>query len=253
MKALVLVLLAAAAGACSKKEPPHEARTEPWENPAYLSSAQPAPQGSAAPGTTQRYTLQSSKVSFELRAKQQTTRGSLQAVSGTLEVAPDLVSSRANLEFDLTSLGVTSDGDAGDHEAYTRRALEWLELGEQVPASTRERHRRATFELSGLERLTEGKKAGSWTGFARGQLALHGFRVPIAQAVSFDFSPEQVVVRSSGALIKLAEHDLRPRNAEGQVVATELPLLGTRIGREAKVELELVFVAAAPGQKSESE
>ncbi|HVJ17797.1 MAG TPA: hypothetical protein VM686_20385 [Polyangiaceae bacterium] len=255
MRPLSFLVCIALAFACSKKEPP-KPRTEPWENPAFLTSASAsAPAGSAAPGSSQRYVLTTSDIRFSLPAKEQTTHGKLSAASGELFVGQGNFSdARATLNVDLTSLSIEEEAGAGDHGAYTRRALEWLDLGEAQPPTARERYGQARFELSGLGRLSEGKRSGSWQATASGQLSLHGFRVPIEQPISFELSAEKVVIRSQRPLlVKLAEHDLKPRNAQGQLVSTELSLLGTRIGREARVDFELVFAAQPPAEKEQQE
>ena len=78
-------------------------------------------------------------------------------------------------------------------------------------------------------------------------------RVPLELPVSFDLAADKVVVRSQRPLVvKLSEHDLKPRNAEGRLVSSELGLLGTRVGREARVDVELVFgLAAAKKEQQE--
>ncbi len=245
------VLLYLTLFACSKKEPEKQ-RTEPWQNPAYLSSAAASATASAA-SPAGSYVLSSSSVRFALPAKEQTPRGTLTAVSGELRLGRGNFSdTKASLDIDLTSLSIDAEQDGGAHDAFTRRALEWLGLGEQVPASERARHQKARFELTSLEQPTEGKTAGSWQALAKGQLSLHGFRVPVEQPISFELSPDKVVVRSQRPLIvKLAEHDLGPRNAQGQLVASELGLLGTRIGREIRVEFELVYDPAAGGKEQQ--
>jgi hypothetical protein len=231
--------------ACDEREPP-KARTEPWENPAFRAAATASSIASAAPVAAQRYLLASSDVRFSLPARERTPQGVISGASGELELGADGVSvARCELRFDMTTLAVRAEDDAGDQAAYTQRALEWLELGSSVAPSTRERHRFATLEVSALERVEEQRVAASFRATAVGRLSLHGFRVPVEAAITFERSGDRLVVRSARPLLdKLAEHDLRPRNAEGHLVGSELTLLGTRVGREARVDFQLVFTAA---------
>ena len=246
-------LLYLALAACSRKEEPLKARTEPWQNPAFQEGAASSAAPSASAAASEHYALERADVRFALATKEQTTRGRIAAASGELRLAQGkLAETRATLDVDLTTLTIDADGDAESQSAYTRRALEWLEVGPALPAATRDRHRGARFELTGLERLTPGKNPGAWQATARGQLSLHGFRVPVEQPIAVELGSNTITVRSLRPLvIKLGEHDLRPRNEQGQIVSSELSLLGTRIGREAKVDFELEFAARAIPENSD--
>jgi polyisoprenoid-binding protein YceI len=238
--------------ACSKKEKP-EARTEPWENPAFSAHASASTSASAGSprAVAEKYVLERSEVTFTLPAKEQTTRGRVASVKGELSLdGSGFEAARATIDVDLTSLSIESDDDAGVHAAFTRRALEWLELGEQVAPHVRDRHQIAHFELKELERVTETKAGFQAT--AKGALSLHGFRVPVEQRIAFEIAQGSLTIRSVRSLaVKLAEHDLKPRNAQGQVVATELSLVPKRIGREVRVDFELTFAARPTDAKAD--
>lgn len=229
--------------ACRKEEPP-KPRTEPWENPAYGASSLPS--ASAAPShfSGRRYALDpaSSRVTFSLPAKGGTPRGSLSQASGTLQYdAANPSASRAELTFDLGSVALDAWSDS---PAGATTALDWLELGAEVPSATREQHRRATFTLSTLSGFGEGlsKPTGKANGLARGELSLHGFRVPLEVPVEVERRGDELVVRARKPVgIKLAEHDIVPRGPAGERRSQDLGSIGTTVGREIKVECELVF------------
>ncbi len=234
---------------CSKGEP-KKPRTEPWENPAYQTSAKATGSARPAPGSITRYRLNASRtrVSFTLPAKLRTPRGTLGIAGGELEFrAPTYANLQGKITFDLTKLII--EGDAGDDDPErTTRARHWLEVD-----AAGDRYRSAVFELSsfevepGSEKSYPPREPRSGTtilGTARGRLSLHGFRAPLQAAVSVETQSNglAMTVRSRRPVsIKLEEHDVKPRNARGETVASDLKLLGSEIGREAGLEFELTF------------
>jgi polyisoprenoid-binding protein YceI len=244
LKAFTLLLaIALPLAGCRKQEAP-KPRTEPWENPAYGASSVPSSSATPPSALGQKYTLDAaaSRVTFSLPAKGGTPRGSLSQASGTLILGSTaLTQSRAELSFDLTS--ITLD-PVGDSAAGSSSALDWLELGTEVKTAVREQHRRATFVVSKLTGFGEGsgKAVGKSLGSARGELSLHGFRVPLEVALEVERQADEIVVRTRKPLvIKLAEHDIVPRGPAGERRSQDLASLGTTVGREIKVECELSF------------
>jgi polyisoprenoid-binding protein YceI len=241
--------------ACSREEKRPE-RTEPWP----ASSA--APSSSARP-TVRRahYEVETAEVTFELPAKLGSPRGRFPGTIGRFDVDlenPERSSGSVRVDLGLVELdGAGSDGGAAD---ATRRALEWLELGSEIPAAEREPRRFATFQLRGVEGA-EGKSAlfrerrdgrrPRLDGTAFGELSLHGVRAPVRMPVSLeiepatspDAAPERLVIRSRAPLVvSLGVHDIRPRDARGVLVARELTLIGENVGRDARVTFELGLV-----------
>ncbi len=243
MRQRLLLILSTLAllGSCSKAEP-HKPRTEPWQNPAYgLPSGSASAPTKPAVGTRTRYRYDpsASKVVFSLPAKLATPRGSLGAASGELEFTePNYAKPSARLSFDLASLTLQGAEGAEDPE-LTRRARDWLEV-----ASEKAHFRAAVFELDSLDLEARPGKSSEASGTLRGRLSLHGFRVPVESLVSVERRADgsRLVVRSVRPLtLKLDEHDIKPRNARGEPVASELKLLGSDIGREARIDFELGF------------
>jgi hypothetical protein len=229
--------------ACRKAEPP-KPRTEPWENPAYGTSSSAVASASPSPSAGRKFALDpaSSRITFSLPAKGGTPRGSLHEASGTLDFnAANPAASQAELSFDLASIVLDA---ASDSPAGATAALDWLELGAEVASATREQHRRATFALSKLSGFGEGleKPHGKAFGSARGELSLHGFRVPLEVSLEIERRGDELVVRTrKPASIKLAEHDIVPRGPAGERRSQDLALLGATVGKEIKVECELAF------------
>jgi hypothetical protein len=242
---LLVVLLTFTLGlsACRKEEAP-KPRTEPWLNPAYGAASTSSGSAPSPAAPKQKYALDpaASRVSFSLPAKGGTPRGTLSQASGTLEFdALKPADSRAELTFDLTSVSLEPWGEGA---ADSSVALDWLELGADVASAVREQHRRATFVLSKLTGFAEGlhEPGGKSFGSARGELSLHGFRVPLELSLEVERREGVLLVRTRKPVaIKLAEHDIVPRGPSGERRSQELSLIGTKVGKEIKVECELAF------------
>jgi hypothetical protein len=133
-----LVLLAG----CSKK-PPSEERTEPW-----LASP---PEAKAAVRAKYRVG-ERCEAKLELRAKEATPRGRLRVCRGELDLnLTDLADSRGTLAIDVASVEMAGDGDGGRSDERTQEAQNWLDVGASRPEAEREKHRWATFTLTGAK------------------------------------------------------------------------------------------------------
>jgi polyisoprenoid-binding protein YceI len=246
---LPALLLLAFLGCSREKERPQ--RTEPWPAPAAVAS------GSAGPSVRRAsYALEKSRLDFELPAKRSTPRGRFGRAAGRFDI--DLESperSSGSVRIDLTTVEMEASEDAPDDA--TRRALDWLELGAGVRATTRETHRFATFDFRTLEGAEGKRLSGLGTRRGReprldatayGELSLHGVRAPVRVPVSLEIhasgpgAPGTIVIRSRKPLVvSLGVHDIRPRDAQGVLIARELSLLGEKVGREAAVSFELTL------------
>jgi polyisoprenoid-binding protein YceI len=237
--------------ACSREEKRPE-RTEPWPAPCAV------PSGSARPATLRaHYEVEKSDITFELPAKRATPRGRSPAATGRFEIDfENPERSSGSLRVDLAVIELEGREGEGDAVEKTRRALEWLELGAEIPAAERETRRFATFSIRALEDANIGAAGSRRKGLRPegsatvvGELSLHGVRSPVRVPVSLEFEPpgapppRRLVIRSRQPLVvPLGVHDIRPRDARGVLVARELTLLGESVGREAKVGFELTLV-----------
>lgn len=247
--------------ACQREEKRPE-RTEPWPAPSA------APSGSVEPAVRRaRYELTAGELGFELPAKHASPRGRFQKPTGHFEIdleSPERSSGSVRVDLELIELDAASN-DGGVADA-TRRALEWLELGSEIPPADRTSRRFATFVFRGLEEASGrslaalGKrrdgKPPRFEATVVGELSLHGVRAPARVPVTLEIDaagapaepaapgepPRRLVIRSRRPLVvSLGVHDIRPRNARGVLVARELSLLGESVGREAKVSFELTL------------
>jgi hypothetical protein len=191
----------------------------------------------------------------------------------------DLGSTHGKLSVDLASLNLTGDEDPDRQRAASERALNWLGLGHAVRDAEREKYRWAVFVIRKVEnpshraphlgrsRATAGRALGSAGAAAsstldqarevtldlRGRLLLHGYEVELQVPASLTFhyptppvagqAPVRVEVTTRTPVrVSLADHDIKPRDEAGNLLARELPMLDAAVGREASVWATLVGV-----------
>ena len=234
-------------GVGCEKEPVKPKRTEPW-------LAQPSVSVGAGAGSVAapiRYEIvRDSKVTFELPAREANPKGIARVVRGELVLHTlDLPKTTATVEVDLGSIQMDGEDAGAESAASSERALSWLDIGSSRPEAERERLRWAKFELTSIEDLfSSAANAGKRIPLsALGQLSLHGFRVPTRAALELEFldadadrEPSEVVIRTRRPfVVSLSTHDIQPRDSSGVLLAQETKLLGVRVGREARVSLEL--------------
>lgn len=198
-------------------------------------------------------------------------------VRGDLDIdLLNLEATRGQVEIDLTGLRMQDDEGADDRQASSR-AQNWLELGASRPPAARERFRWARFVIESVTDLSaeaahEGRRekpkapgpdAGAGGASAapsgeirtvdltvKGKLRLHGYEVVQVAALRAAFHyaapatagavPTRVVLTTRRTIpVSLTAHDIRPRDALGTVIASEMQLIGTEVAREARVSVLL--------------
>jgi YceI-like domain len=248
---VVLVALLSCVGCAKKPAPPH--RTEPWlANPSASSSSVVN-----APRTF--HFLNDSVVRFSVPGRKGKVSGRFAVSEGSLTLDPgDLKSTTASIDVDLTKLSVNVDtlpeGAPFGDSSPSARGLQWLELGPGVAPERRNELRQARFELSSVEGLSANVLDLSATrahvrvrATVVGTLLLHGFRAPIRTDVLLEpqkvaaGAPPRLSIRSAGALvIPLAQHDITARGASGIAEPLAAARAADWVGKNARVELELV-------------
>jgi hypothetical protein len=262
MKHALLLALLLGGVACSKKQEPPR-RTAPWR-------AQPSASVSAASdvGPLQFRVLPESRIRFSVPSRRARAAGSVPLSDGSLSLDPrDLSRAQASLDFDLTRLLLDADSLPQDAELTGTDprllALQWLELGSDVPHERREQFSRARFELSAVEdasgplELDADKIKARTTATAVGSLLLHGFRAPVRTRVQLQLqkpmapgSPRRLSIRSlDPVVLSLTAHDIQARSAAGVSDAALTSRLADVIGKSARVEFELLAEAVAPAPK----
>lgn len=243
MKRLLLLSSLCVCAACSKPEEKPR-RTEPW---LAHPSASGAP--TSSPQALRHYVFsKDSHVRFSVPGKRGAVSGRFSVSRGSLELDPrELKNSRARIDVDLSSLVIDTDAPDGVELGAppTTLGLQWLELGADVPTERRDPFKLARFELTSVEGPTYlelGKLKGSTRATAVGTLQLHGFRAPIRAEVRLSGGgTEPLSIRSAAPLVvPLTTHDITARSAAGVADPLSAARASDWVGKNARVELELV-------------
>lgn len=246
---------------CTKKEPAPR-RTAPW-----LRSASSSSSGASASASPRTFRFaKSSSVRFSVSGRRGKVSGVVPLSGGQLRLdAGDLKNSSASVDVDLTALRIDSDEvpagvDLGGRSPSSV-ALDWLELGSELPAERRAPFAMARFELSSVDELSAPSLA-LWPtprrpavrATAAGTLLVHGYRAPVrarvvleslgpAQDASTD-APARLSIRSAVALVvPLAPHDIVERSPAGVVQTLGAERVRDFIGKNVRIEFELLAEA----------
>lgn len=258
MKHALLLTAVLLGVACSKKEEPQR-RTAPWR-------AQPSASAPTAVGPLHFRVLPESSVRFSVPTRRARPSGNIALLDGRIDLDPrDLSRTKASLDFDLTRLVVDAGSLAQDAELAGGDpgllALQWLELGSDVPAERREQFAKARFELSAVEDasgpLDLSKSGARASASAVGSLLLHGFRAPVRTRVQLQAhqpaepgAPHRLTIRSlDPVVLSLAAHDIQARSAAGVNDAALTARLADVVGKSARVEFELLAEAVPAADK----
>lgn len=146
---MLAALAAFAALACDDKqeklyEPSDPRPAHPVDEPAVgeLVSYQIAPE---------------SRISFELRSREVTSKGTIGVVRGELKInLADLEHSSGNVEVDVAALRMQSFESEDDNKLQAERARNWLNVGSSRAEAAREQSRWARFEFQALDAAKPG-------------------------------------------------------------------------------------------------
>jgi hypothetical protein len=244
---------------CSKPDSAPR-RTEPW-------LAQPSASASASAGAPSGpfsfHFAPDSSIRFSVPGRKANLSGRVAVAQGSLRFDPrDLKTASANIDVDLTTLSIDPDSVpesaplAGGSPSTL--ALQWLELGADVAPERRRELGLARFELSSVESssaasldLSLPKPKNPVRATVVGTLLIHGFRAPVRcdvllQPLEARGGRPRFLIRSQRALVvPLAPHDISARGPSGIGDALAMARSAPWVGKDARIELELVAEADA--------
>lgn len=258
-----LALVAAGSVGCKKGgDTPPDPPTSPAA-PLAMSSAMPSAHSVdfvIDPG---------SKTTIDMPAPKERIKGETTAAKGTLHVdLADLAMTRGDIYIDLDTLATHTFGDAEKDATQTHHAHTWLQIDEMVkdPAA-RERNRWVHFAIRSIDGLSAtdvskvapttvgGDDVRTVTLVAHGDIEVHSlsskaqrdaalevrFHAPAGSAPGTKPTSIELVSRDPSKLeITLADHDVKPRDAEGILAQKAFGLLGTKVADVANVSVNLV-------------
>lgn len=255
---MLAVLMASSVVACTKSE----AKPEPA--PAASSLAP-----SVAPKAARSYSLSldaKGKAAIDMEAPKEHIKGQTSTVEGRVDVDPsNLSGTRGEVKVDLTSLVLSTFGDASKDGTQTAHAKTWLEVADaengKLAEDVKAKNRMAVFAIRTVDGLAEndlskvapvsaaGEDARTIDLVAHGELLVHGRKVPKDVALRVRFvhpagvpateRPTLVTVATREPFkVTLAEHEVAPRDDVGQIAKKAFSILGTKVAETAKVTLD---------------
>jgi hypothetical protein len=202
----------------------------------------------------------SGAVHVEMQGVKERIMGDATGATGTIDLVPnDLTQSRGQVRVDLSTFSTHTFGNRLYDTLQTRNARAWLEVQAGEPAH--EGMRWADFAIRGIETanardLTAVALTHDGTDLLRtctmtvhGDLLVHGHEVPKDAVVDVAFrypagsasdsEPMRITVRSKRPMaVRLEEHDVRPRDAAGQLLEWTTALLSS-VAETANVTVDL--------------
>jgi hypothetical protein len=252
LRILCLGALVSGLGACRDKKP---------ENLAPAASAL-APVAPAA-GKAQAYAIEASgsQVRFLMEAPIEKISGDApSSLEGELFVDPeDLAKSTGLVRVDLEKLSIYQqkrEDEKGEfsertkNETQNKHARTWLEISDDTPEDVRKENRFVEFRINELAQPSSANLSSlsgterTVTAIAVGDFRLHGRKNQKRVKVELRFTyagdkPQTLAVRTLEPLrIGLEEFDVRPREAFGKLAQKTLDALGTKVAKEAPLQVE---------------
>ncbi len=222
---------------------------------------------SGAEGKAIDFTIDpASKTTIDMPAPKEQIKGDTTAAKGTLHVdIGDLSKTRGDVFIDLNTLTTHTFGDADKDSTQTKHAHTWLQIDDMVKeADVRERNRWVHFAIRSIDGLSatditkvaptkvDGDDVRTVTLTAHGEVEAHSIpskslrdaplevRVHVPAGSPPDTKPTRLeVVSKAPFTIVLADHDIKPRDAEGIVAQKAFGLLGTKVADVANVSVNL--------------
>jgi polyisoprenoid-binding protein YceI len=228
---------------------------------ATAASATAAAEDAPSAGTT-RFVVLMGKGTFVIDAPLEKIKGISDEVRGHVDVNPkDLTTSRGVLMVRMSTLKTSTFGDMGKDAAQTDHARNWMEVGNDSPASARMKYEWASFTIASLEAtpaaLADAKDDnGARTIKARvvGDLTLHGVTSHKTVPLTITFkgtadAPTEISLKTDEAFpISMKEHAVMPRDKVGGFLNGALERIGKKIDDKVAVSFEANLKATMPPQ-----
>jgi hypothetical protein len=248
----IVLGLALMVGACDKKAP----------DPAPIAASAPpvAASASAVAMGKKRFAVQpEGKATFLIDAPLEKIKGEASKLSGVLDVnLDDLKASTGEVIVDLDTLATKTFDDAKKNSDQTEHSHNWLEIGKDVDAKTRDDNKMVRFTIESMDApaktLADVKEEGGArkvTFTATGTFRLHGRSAKKTTKVVVSFTgppsaPTAIAFETAEPLIaSLSEHDVKPRDNAGKFLNGALEVVGKKI--DDKVQISISGAAKPQG------
>jgi hypothetical protein len=210
-----------------------------------------------------------SKTTIDMPAPKERIKGETTAAKGTLHIdLSDLAMTRGDVYIDLETFATHTFADAEKDTTQTHHAHTWLQIDDMVKDSAmRERNRWVHFAIRSIDGLSAtdiskvapvtvgGDDVRTVTLVAHGDIEVHALtskapkdaalevrvHAPTGSPAGTKPTSVELVSRDPSTLqIVLADHDVKPRDAEGILAQKAFGLLGTKVADVANVSVNLV-------------
>jgi len=242
---------------------------KPAANVAPESSALAPAKPAAMGARTFSIEKASSNVDFLMDAPVEKIRGKLPGTAeGDLQIdLEDISKSTGVITIDIDGLEVYQTkadektgkfGDETKSDTQNEHVRNWLEISKDTEEKKREQNRKVQFSIKSIE-VTGEKNVMKLTGAerkvtlkAKGDFLLHGHKTEKVADLEATFKfegdkPVSVSVKTGNRVpVNLAEHDVKPRDAIGKLLAKTLDDLSPKVAKEANVSIE--FQAKMKGE-----
>lgn len=252
-----LLALAAMAMGCDDK------KTTLAPAASSLAPSTPPPPGA----TISKFAIDAqSKTSLEMEAPKEKIKATTTGGTGSLDIdLTNLASSRGEVKMDLTTLTTNTFPEAEKNVSQTTHARTWLEVSDgesgKLEDKVKESNRYAVYAIRSVENpsaadvtkvaaVKEGDDdVRTVTMTTKGELLIHGHKVDREGDLEVKFhypaggdpkKPTWIGVKTRKPFhVKLAEHDVKPRDGFGKIAKGSFNLLGTKVADDADVSLDL--------------
>jgi polyisoprenoid-binding protein YceI len=214
------------------------------------------------PAGTTRFVVLMGKGAFVIDAPLEKIKGMSDEVRGHVDVNPkDLTKSRGVVMVRMSTLKTSTFGDMDKDVAQTDHARNWMEVGNDSPASARMKYEWASFNIASVEATPGALADAKEDNGARviktrvtGDLTLHGVSSHKTVPVTVRFkgpadAPTELSLKTDEAFpISMKEHTVMPRDKVGGFLNGALERIGKKIDDKVAVSFEADLKAAMPAQ-----
>jgi polyisoprenoid-binding protein YceI len=227
---------------------------------AATASSGVAPEQPPPTGET-RFVVTTGKATFLIDAPLEKIKGLSDETRGHIDVSPkDLAKTQGELMVRMSTLKTSTFGDADRDAAQTGHARNWMEVGNDAPASTRMKYEWASFALTSVQAtpasladVKEENGARVVKAVVVGDLTLHGVtshKTAIPMTATFkgpaDAPTEMVLKTDEPIVVSMKEHDIKPRDKVGGLLNGALERIGKKIDDRVGVSFEADLKATPP-------
>lgn len=185
-------------------------------------------------------TVKSGHMDFLMDAPIEKIKGKTEALSGNIHFeGEDYKTAKGTLKMDLSKIVTYTFEDDGKNTTQTAHMLNWFEIGNEVPQATRSKFQDATLVVKSVTSVVKKSETESVIEI-EGDLTVHG--ITKKKVIELDVkktSTGYAVVTVKPFPVKLADHDVKPRDLAGKLLQQALSAMVDKVAEEALVSIKV--------------